>query len=108
AALGQFAHRRGDMGQGEPGHEPAKLGRRTREVPALDRVPGRTCHCMAARLPENPMERYLSIVYFLEKDPVQGVVDMVNAKAARSAVGTANKWASDVYRVLKAANVRQM
>ena len=33
---------------------------------------------------------------------------MVNAKAARSAVGTANKWASDIYRVLKAANVRQM
>ena len=33
---------------------------------------------------------------------------MVNAKAARSAVGTANKWASDVYRVLKAADVRQM
>ena len=33
---------------------------------------------------------------------------MANAKAARSAVGTANKWAADVYRVLKAANVRQM
>jgi sulfopyruvate decarboxylase alpha subunit len=33
---------------------------------------------------------------------------MASGKAARSAVGTANKWASDVYRVLKAANVRQM
>ena len=33
---------------------------------------------------------------------------MVNAKSAQSAVGTANKWASDVYRVLKAADVRQM
>lgn len=33
---------------------------------------------------------------------------MANAKAARSAVGTASKWSSDVYRVLKAANVRQM
>ena len=33
---------------------------------------------------------------------------MVNAKAARSAVGAASKWPSDVYRVLKAANVRQM
>ena len=33
---------------------------------------------------------------------------MVNAKSARSAVGAANKWASDIYRVLKAANVRQM
>jgi sulfopyruvate decarboxylase alpha subunit len=33
---------------------------------------------------------------------------VVNTKSARSAVGTANKWASDVYRVLKAANVRQM
>jgi sulfopyruvate decarboxylase alpha subunit len=33
---------------------------------------------------------------------------MVGAKAARSAVGAANKWASDVYRVLKAADVRQM
>jgi len=33
---------------------------------------------------------------------------MVNAKAARSAVGSASKWPSDVYRVLKAANVRQM
>ena len=54
------------------------------------------------------MERHLSIVYFLEKDPVQGVADMVNAKAARSAVGAATKWASDIYRVLKAANVRQM
>jgi sulfopyruvate decarboxylase alpha subunit len=33
---------------------------------------------------------------------------MVGAKAARSAVGAASKWASDVYRVLKAADVRQM
>jgi sulfopyruvate decarboxylase alpha subunit len=33
---------------------------------------------------------------------------MVSAKAARSAVGKANKWAWDVYRVLKVANVRQM
>src|SRR5499427_11114618 len=33
---------------------------------------------------------------------------MANVKAAKSAVGTASKWASDVYRVLKAANVRQM
>ena len=33
---------------------------------------------------------------------------MVSAKAARSAVGTGGRWASDVYRVLKAADVRQM
>jgi len=33
---------------------------------------------------------------------------MVNAKAARSAVGAASRWPSDVYRVLKAANVHQM
>jgi sulfopyruvate decarboxylase alpha subunit len=33
---------------------------------------------------------------------------MANVKAAQSAVGTASKWPSDVYRVLKAANVRQM
>jgi sulfopyruvate decarboxylase alpha subunit len=33
---------------------------------------------------------------------------MVSAKAVRSAVGTGGRWASDVYRVLKAAGVRQM
>src|SRR5262245_2916614 len=33
---------------------------------------------------------------------------MANVKAARSAVGTTSKWSSDVYRVLKAADVRQM
>jgi len=33
---------------------------------------------------------------------------VVNAATARSAVGNANRWANDVYRVLKAADVRQM
>jgi sulfopyruvate decarboxylase alpha subunit len=33
---------------------------------------------------------------------------MVNARTARSAVGAGSKWPSEVYRVLKAANVRQM
>ena len=33
---------------------------------------------------------------------------MVNAATARAAVEDANKWANDVYRVLKAADVRQM
>jgi len=33
---------------------------------------------------------------------------LVRAEAAHSAVRASDKWASDVYRVLKAANVRQM
>ncbi len=65
------------------------------------------------------MDRHNIIVSFLEKGPntilvavthgmCVGEVGLVSTEAARAAGAKGAKWASDLYRILKAADVRQM